>query len=448
MTAAHENGTGALLRFLRRNGAALLCAAGLGVLVYQIVFVFRSGVSDYISHLQWAISLTGADMLDSILGGKDFLWHICVRLTNMAGVANIWRAAALVTAAADAAAYFIVYKSWDRLLPAEKPCRWLLALIVLSVFLVSSLTLPGRSFYTGRGAVNTWHNPTNIMVRPFAAAVFYMTVDIYDRRRESRQGPGRFTFEGGFWAQFEKPVYTRAQLVLYPLCLALSALAKPSFLQVFAPAILVFLLIDLVRTRGMLLPFCVKLAAAFLPAGLLLLRQFGGYFGQGIDLGLTALAAEAIQPPVVRGAESGVRIYYLEGGWTGLDPFLQTTLSWLKVFVLPCAFPLFLLAAAPRRTWSSAGFRLGLLCVAAGLLEAMFLHETGYRSTHGNFTWGLYVGCWLLWAAAAGQYASLWSERDTGLRLARWGGAALLAWHLACGLAYISRILQTGLHYF
>ena len=427
-------------RVLRRHGAALVCAAGLGVLVYQIVFLFRSGTSDYIDHLSWAMRMSVPEMLSELLRGRDYLWHIFVHMATDIGVRNIWSAAALVTAAADALAYLLVYGGWNRLLPEDKPRRWLLAVLVLCIFLVSSLTLPGRTFYVGRGAVNTWQNPTNIMVRPFAAAVFYMTVDIYDRRRGTRQGADRFPFTGGFWAQFEQPVYTRTQVVLYPLCLALSAMAKPSFLQVFAPAILVLLAVDVIRTRGMLLPFSIKLALSYLPAGMLLLRQFGVFFGQGFILDVAALAAGPARE--TSRAAAGVSVYYLDG------TFWQTTARWLRLSLLPCAFPLAVALAAPRRTWHDAGFRLGLLCVAAGLAEAMFLHETGDRFWHGNFTWGLYVSCWLLWSAAMGRYAALLSERTISGKLARWVCTPLLAWHLACGVSYIYNIMQTSAYYY
>ncbi len=423
-----------------RDLPALALTAGLFWLVYLVVFNFRGGDSDYFDHLQWALRLTGPEMLASFVNGEDLLWHVCVRAVLALGVDNIWVAGALVTAAADAAALFLVYRIWVRALPEDTP-RWLLALAVSCVFLAGSLTLPGHSFYTGRGAVNTWQNPTNIMVRPFAAAVLYMTVDIYDRRRS-----GGSMGNGGFWAQFEQPVFTRAERVLYPLCLVLSVDAKPSFLQVFAPALLALLLVDLVRTRGRLLPFCVKLAAAFLPAGLIVLLQVGRFFGEGFSLGVTALAAEEVRAAAAHSA--GIGVYYLENGWTGFGPFIRTTWQYLRTVLLPCAFPLFLLAAAPRRVWRGTGFRLGLLCVAVGLLEVMFLHETGARSWHGNFVWGLYLACWLWWTAAVGQYAVLVRERTLSGRLVRWGGTALLAWHTACGGLYVAAILRSAHYYF
>lgn len=439
---------------LTKAAWALLGASALFCLTYRVVFNFRSGDSDYIDHLSWAIGLSWPVILEGIRQGKEILWHIFVWLTASAGVRNIWKAAALATAGANAAAYLVVYGCLDRRAPEKTP-RWLLAAVVLCVFTVSSLTLPGGPYYVGRGAVNPWHNPTSIMVRPFAAAVLFMTADIYDRRRgvprrlplcpEEGESPA-FAFPGGFWAQFETPVFTRSQLVLYPLCLVLSAYAKPSFLQIFGPAIFLFLLADLIRTRGMLLPFCVKMAVAFLPAVWVLLQQVGSLFGNGFSLGVTALAAEAA-PVTPHSPGAGISIYYLADGWTGFGPFLRTIFHDLKMLALPCAFPLFLLAAAPRRTWRDAGFRLGLVCALSGLLGAMFLHETGERSWHGNFTWGQYLGCWLLWSAAAGQYASLWGRRGQ-YRLARWGGAALLALHLACGAAYLAAILRTGEYYF
>lgn len=435
---------------LRRAIPAALCAAALFCLTYRVVFNFRSGDSDFSDHLSWAMVLSWPGLLDNVRQGTEYLWHTCVWLTTLAGMRNIWKAAALVTAAANTAAFIIVYRGWDRRLPEKTP-RWLLAAAVLCAFVAGSLTMPGGPYYIGRGAVNTWHNPTNIMVRPFAAAVFFMTADIYDRRRgiprrlplgpeEEGSGKPAFAFPGGFWAQFETPVFTRSQLILYPLCLILSVYAKPSFLQVFGPAILLFLLIDLIRTRGMLLPFCIKLAVAFLPAVWVLLQQVADIFGYRFSLGVTAYAAGPLAAPVLPSA--GIGVYYVMG------TFWDTTVSWLRSSLLPCAFPLALLILAPRRAWRDSRFRLGLMCLAASLLEAMFLHETGARAAHGNFLWGLYLSCWLLWTAAAGLYASLWSRREAGYLLARWGGAALLALHLACGVAYLAAILRTGEYYF
>ena len=436
-----------LLSFLRRRGLALLLTAGLGVLTYLTVFNFRSGDSDYIDHLVWAMVMDGRAMVKALCSGQERLWHVCVRLIILLGADNIWTAAALVTAAANAAAYLLVFLSWDRALPRSLP-RWLLAVLMLAVFLAGSLTLPGHGFYVGRDAVNTWHNPTNIMVRPFAAATFYMTVRIYDRRLRRpdtlpAHRPESFAFTGGFWAQFREPVFTRTELVLYPLCLYLGVCAKPSFLQFFAPAIFLFLLLDAVRTRGMLLPFCVKLALAFIPAGVILLLQYLRFFGGGLSTG----AAAASEAAAASADSAGLVLYFLSPSFSGVGDFFSQLVHAVLRLAYPCAFPLFVLLVSPRRLHSPSA-RLGVICLAVSWLELLCLHETGARAAHGNLTWGYYLAIWLLWTVAMGKFLPLVRERSRAGALVRWGGGALLAWHLACGVCYLARILQTGQYFY
>lgn len=439
-------------RSLLRHSAAVLCTAGLFALTYHLVFVFLRGEADFGSHLVWAIGMAPEEMLPSFINGRERLWHVLVKLTFWA-VGNVWKAAALVTAAAEAAAYLLLYLALDRMLSADKPRRWVLALLLGCAFLVSALPLHGRKLYSGLAAVNVWHNPTNYILRPFAAAVFYMTVDIYDRRRYGRPslqgGAGDFAFTGGFWAQFRQPVYTRAELVLYPLCLLLSVDAKPSFLLVFAPAILVLLLADVIRTRGMLLPFCLKLAAGFLPAGLVVLRMFSRYFGDGFVLTAAAPAAAAGGDMLsgigrlIRVRGHGITVYFIRSSFSSFGALLSTLGARLHSALRAFAFPLCVLLAAPRRGWRNTGTRLGWLCVIAGLLEALLLHETGSRAGHGNFYWGFFLAAWLLWSDAVARYAVLWREKSLSGAIVRWCGTALLAWHLAGGIAYLTVILRT-----
>ena len=441
MTGALKSPSGTKLR----SGGALAALAASGALfclVYAVVFNFRRDftVSDFAPHIAWALQMDGRSILASFYNGQERLWHIFVRLLCGMGVPNIWTAAGLVTAAADASACFLVCRALDRTVPEKLP-RPLLAGLVLCVFLAGSLTLPGHSFYRGRGAVNTWHNPTNIMVRPFAAAVFYMTANIYDRRRA--RGPAAVS--GGLSAQLAQPVFTRAELVLYPLCVLLSTYAKPSFLQVFAPAIFLFLLADVIRTRGKLLPFCVKLALAYLPAAAIVLVQASQFFGGGVAAGTAALEAA---PSGSASEAAGVAVYFLQPAFSGPGDFLHAMAENLLPVLYPCAFPLAVLLAAPRQSWKKTDFRLGWLCLAVGLLEMLLLHETGSRADHGNFAWGYYLSIWLLWTTAAGTYAGLLREEGPSGTAARWICTPLLAWHLACGVGYVARILRTVQYYF
>jgi len=443
----HAKPSGAFGAFLRRNGVALLLTAGVFCLMYFTVLRFQFGDNDFDDHMVWALAMTPASIRASFYNGASRLWHICVRFLFLRVTHNLWTAAAITTAAADAAAYFVIFRAFEYALPERTPPRWLLALLVAAPFVVSALTVPGAPFYSGMGAVNTWHNPTNIVVRPFGAAVFYMTVRIYNRYRFGGRGalaaPDAAVdpyFADSFLQRFRRPVYRWWEILLYPLCLLFSVYAKPSFLQFFAPAIFLFLVSDLIRTKGRIFPFCVKLALPYLPAALILFAAVFHMFPEGVSVSGEA-AETAGSASAASGA--GIQVYFMQPAFSGIGEFLTELLSRLRIVVLPGAFAFFILLVNGKdRAWKPVN-RLAFLCVLAAFAEYLFLHETGDRSWHGNFTWGLHMAVFLQWGVAAAQYGALLFDRTVRGRLARWIGTPLLAWHLASGAAYLVHIYRT-----
>ena len=441
------------IRFLRRNGAAVLFTAVVFALTFITAYNFRvNKVSDYFYHTLWALQLTPQTILSSFYDGSEHLWHICVNFLYNHGMTDMWAASAVVTAAADAAAYFIVFKFFDEALP-EKFIRTLLAALVCCGFVVNAIVLPGMDFYSSVGAVNTWHNPTNIMVRPFAAAVLYMTVRIYNRRRYNRHAlvvgadvqHEYFAFDSSFFAQFRVPVFTKAELILYPLCLLLSAYAKPSFLQFFAPTIFLFLVIDVIRTRGRLLPFCIKMALAFIPAGIICLSQFSSFFsGMFTSAAETAAAVET----AAETSSAGVSVYFIKESFTDAGDFILTFLQKLWLLIRLIAFPLFIFLITPQKSLHDSCGRLSVLQCLVAWMESLCLQETGSRSWHGNFSWGFYLSTWLLWCSGLMRYCTLLQKKDRAGKIALYAGTPLLVWHLTSGIIYIIRILQTVDYYF
>ena len=456
---------------LRRHAAAVVLTAGVFALTYFVVVGFRNNMtdyysSDYFAHILWALRMTPASMLQSLYNGSERLWHIFVNLLFTRLHFNMWSAAATVSAAANAAAYFIMFRFFDSALP-KKISRPLTALGLAFVFVVNAVGIPGLAEYAGIGGVNPWHNPTIIMVRPFAAAVLYMTVRIYNRRRYSlhsvlndtnRPAPA-FVFEGSTLRQFRQPVYTKAELILYPLCLLLSCDAKPSFMQCFAPAIFLLLVADVIRTRGKLLPFCLKLAAAFIPAAIVILLQMGAYFiPSGTAAQVTEAAAdtaaaavqtaEAAETTVSEAAASGLVIYFIQQN-ASVGEILVSLANSLWCLLRLTAFPVVIIAAAPKKAWRDTTFRLSLLMLAAAWLETLFLHEAGAREAHGNFFWALYLSAWLLWSRCVPRYLELLrGKRSRARSTALFVGTPVLLWHVVSGVIYVIRVLQTSLYFY
>lgn len=443
----HTNKT-AFGGFLRRNGIALLLTAGVFCLMYFTVLRFQFGDNDYDDHMVWALAMTPDAVRASFWNGSARLWHICVRFLFLHVTHNLWTATAVTTAAANAAAYFVIFRAFEEALPERTPPRWLLALLTAAPFLVSSLTVPGAPYYIGMGAVNTWQNPTNIAVRPFGAAVFYMTVRIYNRYRFGGRGAlaAQDTeadpyMADSFLRRFRRPVYRWWEILLYTLCLLFSVYAKPSFLQFFAPSIFVFLVIDLIRTRGRIFPFCVKLALPYLPAAIIIFAQMFSLFPGGVSV----TGSEAAGAAAASGGSSGsgIDVYFLLPAFSGAGELLAELFRCCKAIVLPGAFAFaILLINRKDAAWKPVN-RLAFLCVLVAFAEYIFLHETGARALHGNFTWGLHMAAWLLWGVAAAQYGALLFDKTARGKLARWIGTPLLAWHLASGIGYLIHIFRT-----
>ncbi len=458
--------TSRIQALLRRDGVAILLAVGLYLLTAAVVrSLFRTdNMADYPAHTLWAIVLTPRDALASLWNGSERLWHICVRVVFGLNH-NMITACAVVTALANAAAYFLVFRSLEAVCSEKRP-RWLLAVLLAAVFTANALTAPGCPFVTDRGYVNSWHNPTNIMVRPFAAAVFYMTLRIYNRRRCGThailvsENTAPFAFGDRLRDEWRRPVFTRGELLLYPLCLLLSVYAKPAFLQFFAPAIFLFLLMDVIRTKGRLLPFCVKLALAYLPAVLVIGTQFLNYFGGFSSLAEAQSSAETLRAMEEAAGETiyydatsnfdltGIAFYYILPSFSGVGEVLKETLKAVVLTLYLCAFPLAVFFLDRPEDRRGAAWRLGLWGVIAARLESLLLHELGIRVNHGNFRWAYFIAVWLLWTVAIVRYAEGIFAPDRRGKLLRWAATPLLMWHLAVGVVYLVRILQTSTYWF
>jgi hypothetical protein len=260
--------------------------------------------------------------------------------------------------------------------------------------------------FLGQGTPNIWHNPTTIAVRPIALLVFVLvsSIVIQSRREE---------FENNIPA---------GKAVAAGILLILSCLAKPSFVQVFYPAIFTLMVIWLIMYRGRNLKTALQLFLVCLPSLIVMILQFVNafYSGSGKSGGL------AIKPFVVAGAR---------------------TRSIPISLLLLLAFPLLMLvitAVKKSLNWSDA---LAWLMLFWGLVWRLLLAEKGEREWHGNFSWGFMLASYLVWYCAVRNYLRhYFSEQMTGNK--RGFGFVLatlvLALHLISGIYYIGYLVILG----
>ena len=279
-------------------------------------------------------------------------------------------------------------------------------LFSLAVYFAQAVWIPrGGSWYLGTISGTIYHNTTYIMLAPFALLAvlpFYRV-----------------------WRGLGSGLDLRAWLV-YTLLLTLATSFKASLVFAFAPALLVLLIADLVRTRGKNIRREFILGCSVLPSIALCVIQANVLFseeGSGIHLIFTVA-------------------FDRHGMLWG--PFNEAAvLGLLRSFVFVGAVGVLL----GRRAWGSFRYRFSLLLFAVSMAEALLLVESGERLYHANLWWGPFICFWTfllesvsIWLRACAGWRAGQREGRLGLRAALCGGA--LAWHIVSGVCFLALLMQ------
>ncbi len=391
-----------------RLGLMLSCL--LGALLFFMAFastyhlLAEVDASDLTVHLAKAEEYNKWTLLTALLMGRDQLWHACVWLLTRLGVKSVY-AGCLVTACSIEAVYLIYNVLFKKML--RQLDRRMIPVASLVLCLVSAIYMPWYTtqIYRGQDTPNVWHNPTQLMVRPFALIAFWMTVRIYRRLRE-----------GDGWRT--KAFESRGEVVAYAFVLMLTVWAKPCFVQAFIPGLAILMIVDLIRSRGKAFLFCFKVACAYIPAALLtlmnLLFNFGSDSGNGIEIAF-------------------------------LDVWSHSAKNIPLSFLLLFAFPLFVFIVDWRRLLPSVEGRLSLSNLAVATLMKLTLAETGSRRYHGNLSWSYGLAAVFVWFLAMRNFLDMmFSDRLTGKKytVVAIVGWTLLFLHLLTGILYYIKIVS------
>jgi len=209
------------------------------------------------------------------------------------------------------------------------------------------------------------------------------------------------------------------------LTLMLSTLFKPSFLGAFAPAVLVMLIWDFIKTRAGGFKNEFLIGCAVLPSAAVLLWSSSVLFAEDFA-----------------GTSSGVALRALTLG--GL-------LSLLVMYLRGLLLPLWSHFTQGVRERERGHLRIvwGILGVA--ILEALTLTETGFRANDGNFEWGSLALYPTVFALAIALLIRFLQRADRKKRPDAAGaavGLVLLLGHLAVGLYCLWRPGHAGYDWF
>lgn len=396
------------------QSALAWCLLGILLFLVNVAAVLKlvDGI-DYPMHTRVAYGITW----DGLCHPLDFLkvhcypvWHILTWLTMNVLECKGRTAAAIVTAGCQVGAWASVAWYLSRKHGAVGKETLRVACVCVMFVMPIWLRFFNPNIMIGQGGPNLLHNPTNIMVRFLAIPCFIWCAAIMDSI-----GKGSAVRMGAF------------KMIALAALLLLATLSKPSFLQMFLPAMLILAVFKIMRYgRAAIKPICF-VAVSFVPVVALIAWQ-------------AWLVFHASGPGP---GDSGIGIAFLKV-WSPGTPNVFVSL------LLGNLFPLIVLIWAIAVRKATTADMLAWIMHGVAVAQAAFLYEKGGRIWHGNFFWAHNLALFFIWFTSIDRFISLAGEsvKDTagsGQKCWLLGASAVLSLHLVSGFCYLWRVLVHGM---
>lgn len=248
----------------------------------------------------------------------------------------------------------------------------------------------------GRSAMyaNVWHNPTVLLMRPIMLGVLYCTFMIFKNEKDGQ------------------PV--RKYLCLNAILSFFCMWAKPSFFSSFIPALGVFLLIELIKSKGKSFLFSCKLSLSFIGIVPILFYQFFFLFEKS-----------ALSKP------NNSSIYW-KTVWTWEEISMQLYNFFFSAwFIIIGMIMLFVFQKTNKRL-----LMFSCLYFFSSEIYHLFIKESGARAADGNFEWVKIAMLYVMMTFVAGEVFLKPAEKDIPK-----------PWKVLAGFVYAGHLI-TGLMYF
>lgn len=358
---------------------------------FVVVAIYNKGGDDYVWHFDLASEFSLDGFLQYYIGCTYPLWHISAKIVSSILPFSDAVSAGLTTATFSLASFIVAIKWMQKeCMPKEKVS--LVSLMTFLLFVLGPLYVPQFNvrYYLGQGTPNTWHNPTNLAVRPFAILAFILIVKLIRDYKKSTD-------------------FNKKELLALSITLAISVLAKPSCIIMLVPGLGLYMIITILKDKK-LLNLYVRIIFAFVPAVILLFAQYLIIFASG-----------------QRGNSIGI-------GWC--DVLHLYTSNIFVSMLLALAFPLYIFIVDYKESLRDVSVGLALCCLVSGWLEAVLLFEDGDQFYTGNFLWGYYLAMFFVWMVTIKRLILM--EKDK--KYIKWIGWILLLLHCVCGTFYLYQL--------
>lgn len=261
-------------------------------------------------------------------------------------------------------------------------------------------------FYMRTFSKWAWHSPTQQLMVLASIVSFLAFLKVYENYKN--------TINIKYW-------------LIFMVATFVSAWAKPSYILVFAPTLLLFLIKDLFEkseeTFVYKLRSCIFMGVPVLPAGLYVIYVNFMEFNNPEETGNTSKVI-------------------IELGY-----FLRKSPHPLIMIFLSILFPL-IVYFFNREVLKDRKHQIILTMFAVGVLEYVTFIESGKKANHGNFGWGRSVTLFITFASAIALFISNVLDKNFMQEnhvLKKWyflGAGCALAAHFISGIIYFIIVLS------
>ena len=376
-------------------------------------------VSDYTGHVYVYLPmlLDKETFLQGLGAAPYFLWHLVtiigykifgIPLEYAAGYSN-----ALFAVFTYITVYFFVSSLYKR--AGRETSSSVIALISFGMCVLQPIAANWTDVWILKVAPitpNPISNPTYMATRGFAVLAFGLIIDIWGKQENDDYKGIFFKVENGL-----KRYYIALSIVLL-----LSVMAKPTFVEMFIPAVGIVMLARwikrIAKKDGSGKAYFKILVTTFLtavPTIVVVFAQFLMYFIFGGSYG--------------------------EGGSVVITPFLRVWRMFTDnvgiSIILALLFVMFVMLIRTVTFIDSNAGRLALVCFVVSFLQGAFLGEST-KLGHGDFMWPLMSAMFLLFLAALTTLIVHGEKEDRpfagALTVTAW---TIFALHVSCGVMLI-----------
>lgn len=373
--------------------------ANAGIVLFYLIYgylcarmLFRQSIhynnmyhSDLPSHIHSGVNRIGYSLVEMILG-------------DIIGYTGSYKLVGIFLATVILATIFVTWKLLRLIAPNTNPV--LLHVGAIACNLVAAYYLPqfNEYRYLGVQSGNIYHNSTFTGMKFLGTMVLYLY----------------FSYQ----SQYEKGLSWK-QWSTFAVLMIMVNMTKPNFFVCFAPAMGIYLLIDLIQKKGKTFSKIFLFGLAVIPSVLVLLVVYTLLFPSD-------------------GSAGGVII----------DPgycFFMRARTPVMAVIQTMAFPLWILAFHIRDLKKDRVFGFSWLMLLISFLEYFFLCEGGARKDHGNLSWGYCYCIYVIFVVSVAKICSDFREKDLKKYWFYYLGAGLLLLgHLVYGLQYFNIVVHGG----